>query len=285
MMTYNIKIIFLCISTALMLSCSNEGVDVGNNTSSESSVEGNYFPSTVNDFRNYEVSNTTTLNMETTISSDSLYVVSQNGTTFMLEVNEGMPANGILCGILSSGTLTRSNSSLALNGSFSLPEEIASLFNFEIALNNLVLFDASAENNTVLSTTTNTISQDFNGLPVTITYLLSTTARGNFDNLMLNDAIYNTVTASQLALNLSVSTTISVGGFPITITLLEPQDILISTNYFADTIGLVQASSEIKYQISATAIAALEAAGQTLTIPASGSSTNIQNLTTFSVTE
>lgn len=285
MMTRNKKIIFLCISTALVISCSTEGVENSNNTTSESTVEGNYFPSVVNDFWNYEVSNTTNLDMETTLSTDSLYVVSQNTNTFMLEVNEGMPANGILCGILSSGNLTKSNTNLVLNGSLALPEEIASVFNFEITLNNLVLFDASAENNTLLSSTTNTISQDFNGLPVTITYLLSTKALGNFDNLSLNDTIYNTVTASQLTLNLSVSTTISFGGFPINITILEPQDILVSTNYFADTIGLVQASSEINYQISATAIAALEAAGQSLVIPDSGSSTNIENLMTFSVTE
>ncbi|WP_044397653.1 hypothetical protein [Lacinutrix sp. Hel_I_90] len=278
------KIIILSFLAIFALSCSDEGVQNPHNTN-ETAADGNYFPSTENDFWNYSVSNTDNTTSENITSNDSLYVVSETANTFMLDVNEGMPANGTMTSFLSSGSLTRTNTALLFNGTLELPEEIASLFNFDITLNDFILFDASAGTNTELSANTNTISQDFNGLPVTITYILSTKALGNSENIMLNNTVYNRVTASQLTLNISVSTIVSFGGFPITITILDPQDILVSTNYFADTIGLVQATSQSNYQISDTAIAALEAAGQTLAIPASGSSTNIQNLTTFSVTE
>lgn len=278
------KIILLSFLAVFALSCSDEGVQNPNNTN-ETATDGNYFPSTENDFWNYEVSNTDNTTSETITSNDSLYVVSETANTFMLDVNEGMPANGTMNGFLSSGSLTRTNTALILNGTLELPEEIASLFNFDITLNDFILFDASAVTNTELSANTNTISQDFNGLPITITYVLSTKALGNSENITLNDTLYNKVTASQLTLNISVSTIVSFGGFPITVAILDPQDILVSTNYFADTIGLVQATSQSNYQISDTAIAALEAAGQTLAIPTSGSSTNIQNLNTFFVTE
>lgn len=278
------KIILLSFLAVFALSCSGEGVQNPGNTN-ETATDGNYFPSTENDFWNYEVSNTDNTTSETITSNDSLYVVSETANTFMLDVNEGMPANGTMNGFLSSGILTRTNTALILNGTLELPEEIASLFNFDITLNDFILFDASAGTNTELSANTNTISQDFNGLPITITYVLSTKALGNSENITLNDTLYNKVTASQLTLNISVSTIVSFGGFPITVAILDPQDILVSTNYFADTIGLVQATSQSNYQISDTAIAALEAAGQTLAIPTSGSSTNIQNLNTFFVAE
>lgn len=278
------KIILLSFLAVFALSCSDEGVQNPNNTN-ETATDGNYFPSTENDFWNYEVSNTDNTTSETITSNDSLYVVSETANTFMLDVNEGMPANGTMNGFLSSGSLTRTNTALILNGTLELPEEIASLFNFDITLNDFILFDASAVTNTELSANTNTISQDFNGLPITITYVLSTKALGNSENITLNDTLYNKVTASQLTLNISVSTIVSFGGFPITVAILDPQDILVSTNYFADTIGLVQATSQSNYQISDTAIAALEAAGQTLAIPTSGSSTNIQNLNIFFVAE
>jgi hypothetical protein len=278
------KIILLSFLAVFALSCSDEGVQNPDNTN-ETAADGNYFPSTENDFWNYRVSNTDNATSETITSNDSLYVVSETANTFMLDVNEGMPANGTMNGFLSSGSLTRTNTALILNGTLELPEEIAAVFDFDITLNDFILFDASAQTNTELSANTNTISQDFNGLPITITYELSTKALGNPENIMLNDTLYNKVTASQLTLNISVSTIVSFGGFPITITILDPQDILVSTNYFADTIGLVQATSQINYQISDTAIAALETAGETLAIPASGSSTNIQNLTTFFVAE
>lgn len=278
------KIILLSFLAVFALSCSGEGVQNPNNTN-ETATDGNYFPSTENDFWNYEVSNTDNTTSETITSNDSLYVVSETANTFMLDVNEGMPANGTMNGFLSSGSLTRTNTALILNGTLELPEEIASLFNFDITLNDFILFDASAGTNTELSANTNTISQDFNGLPIAITYVLSTKALGNSENITLNDTLYNKVTASQLTLNISVSTIVSFGGFPITVAILDPQDILVSTNYFADTIGLVQATSQSNYQISDTAIAALEAAGQTLAIPTSGSSTNIQNLNTFFVAE
>lgn len=280
--------ILLLVTLIFIVSCSNETVN-GSNSDPDpgETFEGNYFPSTVVSYWKYDVASTDNSTNETIATQDSLYVVTETATAFMLDVNNGLPANGPIIGLLSSGTLTKTTTTLSLDGALELPAEITDLIDFEIALNNFVIYNAEASNTTQLASNANTITQDFNGFPLTIAYQLTSTALGFQENLSLNGVTYSNVVSSEIALNLSVSTTVEViPGFPpITLSILDGQDILVSTNYFADGIGLVQADSNTSYQISATAITTLESLGIALPIPSSGSTAVLQNIAEFNIAD
>jgi hypothetical protein len=283
----NLKHIVLAFITMLFIvSCSEDNNENNtNNTTGINTIEGNYFPSSLDNYWKYDVTSTDNTTNQNIVSLDSLYVINETATTAILDINDGLPANGPITGLLASGTLTKSDTTLAVDGALELPAEITDLIDFEIALNNFVLYNIEANNNTQLASNSNSITQDFNGFPLTIAYQLSSTALGYSENLELNGTLFSNVVSSKMTLNLSVSTTITVAGISFPLSILDAQDILVSTNYYVEDIGLVQADSNTNYQISATAITALEAAGVNLPIPASGSTSVLQTLADYSLAE
>lgn len=291
----NIKSFILpIIITAFLFSCSNDDIVTNNDTFTNNdndsgdpaaAAEGNYFPSSTANYWKYNVSTLDNTTNDNIASQDSLYVVTETPPTLMLDVNDGLPANGPIIGLLSSGTLTKSNITLSLDGILELPAQLSDLVDFDIALNNFVLYNTEANINTQLASNTNTLTQDFNGFPLTIAYQLTSTALGFSESLMLNGTTYSNVVTSKLSLNLSVSTTINIAGIDFPLAILEPNDVLVSTNYYVEGIGLVRANSGTSYQISAAAITALENFGVVLPIPPSGSTTIDQIIDVFSVME
>jgi len=275
----------LCFSIALVTSCSNEPIDSGIVNNGDTAISSDYFPTSLNSYWIYDVANTNNNLNELSITNDSLYINSQNANAFTLGINDGLPPNGILSGFLSSGNLTRTNETLILDGILELPAEISNVIDFEIALNNHVLYDISAPINSELSTNGDTITQEFNGFPITINYELLSKSLGTLESITANGLVYNDIIGSELVLNVSASTTIDFAGIPINISILEPQDVLVSTYYFANAIGMVKSTSEINYQISDAAVTAIETAGQNLPIPTSGSFTSDENLNRFLIVD
>jgi hypothetical protein len=271
------------IALLFIFSCSEEEDSTDTTSNNNTETQGDYFPSAVGNNWKYDVTNTNNTTSDSFVNQDDLYVVTETATTLTLDVNDGLPANGPIIGLLSSGTLTKTPTTLSVNGTLDLPAQIADLIDIEITLSNFVLFNSDANNNAQLASNTNTIVQDFNGYPLTITYQLISTALAFDENLSLNGTTYAKVLSSKMVLNLSLSTTVTVAGIPLPLVILEPQDVLVSTNYYADGIGLVQANSNNDYQISATTIAALEGLGVTLPIPASASNTVLQQLIAYNL--
>ncbi len=286
-MKLNKYINLLFIALFVMTSCSDDNdSDTSNPGDPDTTVTGNYFPSSLNDFWNYDVVNTDNATSESVESTDNIYVASVTNTTFNLEANNNTVANGTMNGLLTTTELSRTDTELTIDGTMELPAEISDLIEFDIVLDNVKLYNLNASNGTQLSSSTNTAQQDFNGFPVTITYMITTTALGSSDSMSLNGETYNDVITTSMKVNLKVSTVVTVASIPVTINILDPQDVLIITNYFAKDIGLVRSEADSDFNVSATAIAALEAAGVDLDgIPTSGSSTNIQEMTDFSVAE
>ena len=273
------KIFYLFLITSLLItSCSS---DDDSNNPGEISQPGNYFPSSLNNYWIYDVMSTDNSINETTVSTDSLYVISETATTFTLDVNDNMMANGAMDSFLTNGILTPTENNLTLNGTLELPPEISDLVDFEINLSNVILYDTEATLGAELSSNSNTIEQDFNGIPISINYELTTNALGFSESMTLNGETYSNVISSDLKLNLSVIATIDVSGFPIDIAILESQDVLSITNYYVQSIGLVRSESESSYEISD----AFQLTGIEIGVPVSGSTSNIQELFEYLVAE
>ena len=276
------KFYFIALLTlTTVFSCSDEDSDTPNDpiTEDPNTVAGNYFPLTISDYWNYDVIDINNATSETINSTDNLYVASETAGTYDLDVNNGLIANGAMNSYLSNVSLERTETKLISNGALELPAEISDLIDFDINIDNIILYDTEANNNVELSSNSNSVQQDFNGVPVTINYTLSSKSIDFSEEMMINGTNYNNVITTKLILNLNVIATLSI----INIDIIEPDNVLVITNYFSKDIGLVKAEANTSYQISPTAISALEFAGYEINVPTSGSSTNIQNLTTYSV--
>jgi len=279
----NKYLVLILLATVTITSCSSDDAVTDTNTTNQNN-EGDYFPSNISDYWNYNIENTNNDTNQVLMNTDSLYVATGTASAFTLDVNDNMIASSSTNSLLTSGQLTRTNTSLSLNGTLELPPQLADLVDFEIAINNAVLYNINADSGTELSSTSNTISQDFNGFPLTITYSFTTIADGFLDSYSVSGVAYPDVTTTQFKLNLAVSTVVTVGPANVNLPIINPTDVLVSTNYFAKGIGLISTIANTNFQLSDQAIALLESNGP-INVPTSGSSTTIQLLTDYSVTE
>lgn len=285
-----LRILFLLLVTvSLTTSCSDEELDnnteSGDNTNNDPNNTVTDVIPTLNDFWKYDVVNTDNGTNESVSSTDSLYIATVTDPTYTYGINDNMIPNGTMNGLLISGELTQTSTTLTMNGALELPAEISDFMDFDINLSNVVLYNVDADNGTLLSTNSNTVQQDFNGMPVEINYELTSNALGFQETATLNGDSFTNVTSANLKLNLSISVTDNSLGFPVTINVIEPQDVFVITNHFVEGIGLVRSEAESAYEISPTALSALALANIDLGIPDAASTTNIQKLTDYLVTE
>ena len=279
----NLRILsFALIATLFFTSCSSDDDDGGNNNNDPET--GNFYPLTVDDYWNYDIEVVDNLDaMNNMSASDFLFVDSQVGSTYDLGVNTNDIANGTMSGILANGLLTRSESTLEIDGSLQLPLE--EFGDFSIDFVDIVLYDLNASNNDELSSSTGNFTEDFQGTPITVTYKLTTTDKGNSNSLTVNGTSYSNITKSNLKVELSIVATIEVNGSPANFTILDLQDVVSIDNYFVENVGLIKSESDITYELNATTLALLQAINVTINVPTALDVENDQELNSYQVAE
>ncbi|MDA0176565.1 hypothetical protein [Mesoflavibacter profundi] len=269
----------LLLFCLLLWNCSED--DTSSEDTPNETFTGNFFPLTTNNEWRYEVNNTDNDTNTTETNEDVLTVESESSNGFTLTANDGTVAFGTMSNILTTGELTRTETTLATNGSLSLPIDG---LDFSIDFNNALLYDTEASLNTELSSQTDSFTQDLQGFPITITYELTSTQLENLGNLSVLNTNYDTVTSANITLRLSVSTTVTVGGFTQTLSLIDMQDVMSVDAFYAKNVGLISTDAQIGYTLNANTLALLELAGIELTnLPTSMSVTNTQELTTYTL--
>ena len=269
----------LLLFCLLLWNCSED--DTSSEDTPNETFTGNFFPLTTNNEWRYEVNNTDNDTNTTETNEDVLTVESESSNGFTLTANNGTVAYGTMSNILTTGELTRTETTLATNGSLSLPIDG---LDFSIDFNNALLYDTQASLNTELSSQTDSFTQDLQGFPITITYELTSTQLENLNNLSVLNTNYDTVTSANITLRLSVSTTVTVGGFTQTLSLIDMQDVMSVDAFYAKNVGLISADAQIGYTLNANTLTLLELAGIELTnLPTSMSVTNTQKLTTYAL--
>jgi len=266
----------LALAIILLLSCSKDNNEI-------TTITGDYFPSTVDNYWNYNVVQKTTNPSSTLNLQDFLTVNSVSNSSFELEVNSGIGANGVMNTILTSGTPNKTASTLTLTGDLEVPFD--GIEDLHINFSNAVLYDLNADKNAILSTYNGTFTQDFQGLPLTIIYELSFNKIQNQNSLKVNNKTYTNITGTSISLNLSITTTISVQGNNTTLPILDTQDVLVVKSYYGENVGLLQSESSLKVEFNAATLLTLQTLGINAEIPPSQLTTNTQNLTTFFVAE
>ncbi|WP_370225636.1 hypothetical protein [Mesoflavibacter sp.] len=275
-LTQSILLLFLSL---FLFNCSDDSDD--SEINNQIQFSGEFLPLSIDNQWNYDIENTNNNTNETTNSQDVLKVESENASGFSLSVNDNGVANGTMSGILTTGDLSLTETTLVSNGTIGLPIDG---FDFNIVLENALLYNTEAPNGEILYTQSGTFAQDFQGYPITINYSLFSTQLENLENMEVLGANFDTVTSANISLELSVSTEVSVFGLTQTISLLDTQNVLSVDAFYAKDIGLITANANIGYSLNENTVTILQQLGVDLSmLPTSTSILNTQELTSYTL--
>lgn len=231
-----------------------------------SSGDTNFLPLSTGNYWVYNVSG----NAET--GRDSLFVANDTviGANNYKKFKTHNEPVGFFSSALSNNGVKKDGNKIVVTGSttLSISEEVP----FTIGVSDFVLFKESAQNNEVLATVSGSLTQNYNGLPITIDYTLKTTATGSLPSITVNNQVYTNVKTVKTEISAKLTTVFS--GFPLV--LLENQNIVTSTQFYAQNIGSVKTITDFGYQVRP------EVAAQ-LNIPASSQQHQEELLSTYSV--
>jgi hypothetical protein len=220
----------------------NEGDDNTNDPNIEEVAE-NFFPLVVGNSWDYE-NTLSSPSQQDIVSNETLSVstTSEVSGDTVYELNSDNPVgSGPVTLALSQGKLNKSNSSLLYTGEFGLGLNNFPEINF--TLENTVIFDTSVSSGTELFSQDETIEQEFQGIPLTIDYTLTTIKGDNFDTYETNGVTYDNVISSQLIVNLEITANIT-DPLPVSVTIVQSQDAVVVTNFFADGVGLIESETD-----------------------------------------
>jgi hypothetical protein len=232
----------------LIISCSSDDSE-DTQTPAEST---NYFPLTVGDTWTY---NNTTNNQDgsLTTSEETLSVAStsqEQGVTFYnLESDVSPIEQGFVTGILTNGQLVKAGNQLIYDGEITADFPGIGLEQpINIPIVNTIIFDADASAGEVLTDSEpQSITQSINiqgqPVPLTITYQLTSRQKSFLNIYSTGGTDYQDVLSADITLTIEVSASVAVVNIP----LLENQDSVKITNYFANNVGLIYSDTDISY--------------------------------------
>lgn len=255
------------VLVSTLLSCSNDDTSGPDNSSNFST------PLTVGSYWTYDVEG------QAGITRDSLFIDSEttiNSNSYKVFKTRDDIATGFYSSALRNNSVRESDGKLLLTGDLAISGSETLPFDLNLTLNDFVIFNKNATNNQVLNTSpiNGTINETINGYPLTINYSLQSYGGETLSTFATNGITYSNVKSTKLKLNISITTVITVLGTPQTITALTAQDVLVSTQYLADGIGVVYTNTVTSYNLNSFI-------ADELGIPASDSQTQEEFLDTY----
>ncbi len=262
------KIKFICASLFIIIlftSCSHSNDDLG----IDNSPATTFLPLNNGNYWVYNVDNAGTINR------DSLYVAHDTiiNTIIYKKMKTLITPSGFFSSTLKDNGVKIDGSKLEMTGNFSVNFGLTSPIS--LALTDFVFFKENASVNDVLSTSSGTINQTVQTYPLTIDYTLKTVCDGSLATFVSpNGNSYTDVKKTKVIMNMKITTTQTISGITIPITIMAAQDVVTSTQYYAKNIGMFYTNTLINYQLNSIP-------GVTLPIPSSGSQTQSEFLSAY----
>lgn len=235
------KIYILLALGFIGISCSSDD-DSSNNNNSDATA--NYFPMEQGKYWVYN----TPGSIEN--GRDSLYVSNDtviSGNTYTKFRTGNLPY-GFYTGTLNNNGVRKSGSKLLVSGSSAL--SISEEFPLGITINDFVMFDAAASNNTVLDNVEGVLQQNIEGFDIDFDYGLTSRNVESLDSYTVNNQLYTNVKVVETTLALKISSDTGIQGFP-PIVIMPLQNILVSRQYYAENIGVIHVVTDIEYELAA----------------------------------
>lgn len=268
------KILFLVVFSLTLFSCSNEEV-AGNGeetiTTSLPIASGNFW--------NYKVYTAATTDTPESWDNDKLYVENDfliNGISYKKMKTLETPF-GFYSGTLNNNGLRIDGNKIKLTGAVSFDAGLPTALNFDVL--DFIVLKEGAPSGEELSTTSGSFVETVDGYPLTFEYSLKSITDGTLNSLTSDGDLYTEITKTKIILNLKIYTIQTIPGVPtpISIPIMNAQDVLISTQYYSKNIGLVYNKTDLNYTLNQIP------AGFNITIsfPSSGSQTQEEFLDTY----
>ena len=270
---------YLFLVLFIFFSCSSE--DNESETTDPVLTASDFSPNSEGSYWVYNVDSTSSDLPEMDFSSiDSLYIVSTSNAAYILEANNGIGADGSMNSILTSGSLSTTDTTLIYSGALDLPIDI--VVDQALEISDLILIDLEADNGSVLSTIegafTETIDIQGSMIPINVNFELFSAKEVLYDSKIVNGVSYTNVYEGTLSFNLSVTGTFS-GIF--TINILEPQDILSIRYFYGANIGLLRAESSQGFELAPEIIALIAQTGGGNELPSSAAVNGVEALSNY----
>jgi hypothetical protein len=150
---------------------------------------------------------------------------------------------GFYSGALNNNGVRKDGDRLLVTGStqVSLTDETP----FTINITDLVTFKQSASAGETLGTVTGTVNQQYNGFPVIVDYSLTTRALADVARLTVNGTAYSNLKSVETVISIKISSTLAGITFPV----VDTQNVVTSTQFYAENIGAIKTVTDFKYEI------------------------------------
>jgi len=230
------KTIYLFFAASIFaVSCSS---DDGNQTT-PATGEVTYMPDANGTFWVYDVLGS----LEN--GRDSLYIsrdtIIANKTYKKFKTKE--EPFGFYSGALNNNGVRKDGDRLLVTGSTQVSLTEATPFNINIT--DLVIFKQSASAGETLGTVTGTVNQQYNGFPVIVDYTLTTKALADVARLTVNGTTYSNLKSVETIISIKISSTLA----GITFSVVDTQNVVTSTQFYAENIGAIKTVTDFKYEI------------------------------------
>ncbi len=255
------KKIYLLLLFIGFISCSSDDDTLSNdnqnpNPNPEPIEEiTNYFPLVEGNEWNY--ANVTTSEAESSNTSETLSVENENETEGIIKYELASTSEGdnfSMTRILSSGSLYKNNGKLLLTGNlnFDLGEE-GDFPGVDVDFEDLVIYDENAVSGSLIyNVEENFTLPEFNNITLAIIVQIQSKSLGTQPQLEIDGITYEDILSSSIVFKLAVTATVVLPQFPLplTINIVDNQEVLSSVNHFANQIGLVKSDTRIALEFN-----------------------------------
>ena len=274
--------LYLFLGLFIFFNCSSE--DNESETTYPVLTASDFSPNSEGSYWMYNVDSASADLPEMDFSSiDSLYIVSTSNAAYTLEANNGIGADGSMNSILTSGSLSTTDTTLTYSGALDLPIDI--VVDQALEISDLILIDLEADNGSVLSTIegafTETIDIQGSMIPINVNFELFSAKEDLYDSKIVNGVSYTNVYEGTLNFNLSVTGTITIFGFGQNINIIESQNILSIKYYYGANLGLLRAESEQGFELAPEVIALIDQTSGGNEFPSSATVNGVEALINY----
>lgn len=246
-------------ASALFLSCSDDdssGQNTNDGTPTPTPVTADYIPLDNGNYWVYDVQS------QTASGRDSLYISGTeviSGKTYNKFITPETPFGFFSNSLYTSG-LRQDGDKLLLTGNaqFFFSQELP----VNIAVSDFIIFKESAANGEVLGSVNGTLNQIVDTYNLQVNYMLSTKAKETLASYTIGGKTYSDVKKVETVLNLKITSPFVISGVTYNATVMNTQDVVVSTQYYAKNIGVVHVETDISYNL-------VNVPGVTLPVPQS----------------
>lgn len=225
---------------AFLTSCSSDN----ETTTPETTPTADYFPTENGKFWVYDVTGDFP-------GRDSLYIANDtminNSAYKKLKTKE--LAFGFFTSSLAENGVRKSGDKLLISGATSV--SLLQGFPLDFEVKDFTLFKENAIDNEPLALISGTIDYEYDGIPLEFDYTMKSVFKESLASFNVpNYGNYQDVKVIQIILNLQVGGVYEAGTISLPFTLLNAQDVVVSTQYYAKNVGMIYSHTTINYQLN-----------------------------------